>query len=91
MAQVPLTESVDAVQTLLLSRPPVSNPPLPVLSESFIITPTPSPTAIAILLIGGDGLLELTPNGTGGGTLDVNSHSFLVRIRYLFAGHTATD
>jgi hypothetical protein len=86
-AQVPLTESVDVVETLLLSRAPVSNPPPPVLSESFIVTPTPNPTAIAILLPGGSGLIGLAPNGTGGGTLDVNSHSFLVRSRYLFAGH----
>ncbi|MGA3093627.1 MAG: hypothetical protein ABSD75_34020 [Terriglobales bacterium] len=86
-AQVPQTDSVDVVQTLLLSRTPVSNPPPAVLSESFIITPTPNPTAIAILLPGGSGLLGLTPNGNGGGTLDINSHSFLTRSRYLFAGH----
>ncbi|MGD0413941.1 MAG: hypothetical protein ABSA80_01170 [Terriglobales bacterium] len=86
-AQVPLTDSVDVVQTLLLSRTPVSNPAPAVLSESFIVTPTPTPTAIAILLPGGTGLIGLAPNGTGGGTLDVNSHNFVVRSRYLFAGH----
>ena len=86
-AQVPQADSADVVQTLLLSRAPVSNPAPPVLSESFIVTPTPNPTAIAILLPGGAGLIGLAPNGTGGGTLDVNSHGFLVRSRYLFAGH----
>lgn len=78
---------VDVVQTLLLSRAPVSSPPPPVLSESFIVTAPPAPTAIAILLPGGGGLIGLAPNGTGGGTLDVNSHNFVVRSRSLFAGH----
>jgi hypothetical protein len=86
-AQVPLSDSVDVVQTLLLTRAPVSSPPPAVLSESFIVTPTPTPTAIAILLPGGAGLIGLVPDGTGGGTLDVNSHNFVVRNRYLFAGH----
>jgi hypothetical protein len=78
---------VDVVQTLLLSRAPVSNPAPAVLSESFIVTAPPAPTAIAILLPGGGGLIGLVPNGTGGGTLDVNSHNFVVRSRSLFAGH----
>jgi hypothetical protein len=87
LAQVPQADSVDLVQTLLLSRAPVSNPPPSVLSESFIVTPTPNPTAIVILLPGGGGIIRLVPNGAGGGTLDVNSHNFVVRSRYLFAGH----
>ncbi len=77
----------DVVETLLLTRKAVSNPPPPVLSESFIVTATPAPTAIAILLPGGGGLIGLVPNGTGGGTLDVNSKNFVVRSRSLFAGH----
>jgi hypothetical protein len=78
---------VDVVQTLTLSRAPVSSPPPPVLSESFIVTATPAPTAIVILLPGGGGLIGLAPNGTGSGTLEVNSHNFVVRSRFLFAGH----
>ncbi len=76
----------DVVQTLALSRAPVSDPPPAVLSESFIVTATPAPTAIVILLPGGAGLISLVPNGTDG-TLDVNSHNFVVRSRSLFAGH----
>jgi len=77
----------DVVQTLPLSRTPVSNPPPAVLSESFIVTVTPAPTAIVILLPGGAGLIQLAPTGAGDGMLDVNSHNFVVRSRSLFAGH----
>jgi hypothetical protein len=87
LAGGPAFAQVDVVQTLLLSRAPVSSPPPAVLSESFIVTAPPAPTAIAILLPGGAGLVGLAPNGTGGGTLDVNSHNFVVRSRCLFAGH----
>ena len=83
LAQLP---PVDVVQTLALSRMPVSSPPPPVLSESFIVTAPPVPTAIVILIPGGKGLIQLTPNGTDG-TLEVNSNNFLVRTRWLFAGH----
>jgi hypothetical protein len=86
LAQASAAGPVDVVQTLILTRTPVSNPPPPVLSESFIVTATPAPTAIVILLPGGGGLIGLSPNGTGG-TLDVNSHNFVVRSRFLFAGH----
>lgn len=82
-AQLP---PVDVVQTLALSRTPVSTPPPAVLSESFIVTAPPAPTAIVILVPGGKGLIQLTPNGSDG-TLDVNSSNFLVRTRSLFAGH----
>ncbi|MGB8731099.1 MAG: hypothetical protein WCC99_07615 [Candidatus Sulfotelmatobacter sp.] len=77
----------DVVQTLALSRAPMSDPPPAVLSESFIVTATPAPTAIVILLPGGAGLISLTPTGSTDGTLDVNSHNFVVRSRSLFAGH----
>src|SRR5262249_8041435 len=36
---------------------------------------------------GTDGNIKLTPDGLGGGTLDINSSNFLTRDRWLFAGH----
>jgi hypothetical protein len=85
-ATAAFAQTVDVVETLALSRPAVSTPPPAVLSESFIVTAPPVPTAIVILIPGGKGLIQLTPNGTDG-TLDVNSDNFLVRSRSLFAGH----
>ncbi|MBV8050598.1 MAG: hypothetical protein JOZ80_05385 [Acidobacteriaceae bacterium] len=79
--------ATDVVQTILLTRAPVSSPPPTTLSESFIVTAPPTPTAIVILLPGGTGILQLTPDGLGSGTLNVNSANFLVRSRALFAGH----
>jgi len=76
---------VDVVQTLTVTRPPVTGP-TPV-TQSFIVTAPPgTPTAVVILLPGGDGNIQLTPAGSDG-TLDINSNNFLVRSRWLFAGH----
>lgn len=75
---------VDSVQTLTVTRTPVAGSP-PV-SQSFIFTPVPAPSFVVILLPGGNGDLELTPNGTDG-TLDVNSNSFVARARWLFASY----
>jgi predicted alpha/beta-hydrolase family hydrolase len=76
---------VDVVYTLLVSRVPViGGPPV---TQSFIATaPTVAPTAVVILLAGGTGEIQLTAYGSDG-TLDVNSSNFLVRSRWLFAGH----
>jgi hypothetical protein len=65
-------------------------------TQSFIVTPYPAlpttavelPTAVVILLAGGDGNIHLTPSPTSAdGTLDINSNNFLVRSRWLFAGN----
>jgi len=50
---------VDVVQTLTVTRPPVTGP-TPV-TQSFIVTAPPgTPTAVVILLPGGDGNIQLT-------------------------------
>lgn len=73
----------DTVQTLTVTRTPVAGSP-PV-TQSFIVTAVPTPTAVVILLTGGDGTFDLIPNGSDG-TVHVNSANFLIRSRWLFAG-----
>lgn len=79
------TRAQDTVQTMTLTRTPVvGSPPV---QQSFIVTATSTPPAIVILLSGSDGNIQLTPTVSPDGTLDVNSNNFLVRSRWLFAGH----
>src|SRR5215469_2861819 len=75
----------DVVQTITVVRAPVAGAP-PV-QESFIVTTTPSPAAVVILLAGATGDIQLTPDGLGSGTLNVTSANPLIRSRWLFAGH----
>lgn len=74
----------DAVQTITEGRAPVP-PATGTVQESFIATTTPSPAAVVIFLPGSTGDIKLTPDGLGGGTLDVTSTSG--RNRWLYAGH----
>lgn len=82
-AAISSASAVDVVYTLTATRAPVTGPP-PV-TQSFIATAPPSPTAVVILLAGGTGEIQLNANPPDG-TLDVNSSNFLVRSRWLFAG-----
>ncbi len=76
----------DSVTTLTVTRAPVAGSP-PV-TQSFIVTPAAaSAVAVVILLPGGDGNIQLAPAVLPDGTLDVNSNNFLVRSRWLLAGH----
>lgn len=75
---------VDTVYTIPVNRPPLGA------TQSFIVSTPLSPaipTFVAILLAGANGNIQLTPVGTSDGTLDVSSSNFLVRSRWLFAGH----
>jgi len=78
---------------------PVSRDPTSVITQSFIVSAPPTPSAVLILLPGGAGIIKLTPTTPNSspictastpstdGTLEINSSNFLVRSRWLFAGH----
>lgn len=84
----PMSSAQDQVVTLAITRPPVAGTMAP--TQSFIVTTpavvAPAPTAVVILLTGGTGSISLTSAGSNG-TLGINSSNFVVRDRWLFAGH----
>ncbi len=90
LVAVPARAADSSVVTLPVTRSPIagSTATLP-LSQSFIaIPPVAAPTAVYILLPGGNGDIQLTPAGSDG-KLGINSTNFLVRGRFLFAAEGA--